>query len=204
MQSEKAVGAHDISSSHYSAGLKCTHARPTQREREDIRLLHLTHVGAPKLLLWKEIYMSAAREPQWSVNAIISLRVTATRQRPPLVFFAFFLFLPSFLSRYIYVAISSGSSIGLPRMSELSKEKQTVYLRRRLSLMHNGGVVCPSTRLSQKKRKLSTIRIPTYIARTARATMSFLGLSSTPASIASQTGQNGKFRSVEKSIYLSI
>lgn len=49
---------------------------------------------------------------------------------PPSFLLSFFpSFLPSFFSHYIYVTIS-GSSIGLPRMSELSKEKQTVYLRR--------------------------------------------------------------------------
>jgi len=70
--------------------------------------------------------MPVVREPQWSVNAIVSPRVTATRQCLPSLSSHL---PPPFLSRFIYVAIS-GSSIGLPRMSELSKEKQTVYLRR--------------------------------------------------------------------------
>lgn len=135
-QSEKAVGARHFLVSLFREIEMHARSSHAERERKDIRLLYLTHDRVPKLLLWMEIYMSAAREPQWSVNAIISLRVTATRQRLPSSFFPFFLFLPSFLSRYIYVTIS-GSSIELPRMSELSKEKQTVYLRRRL--MHNGG-----------------------------------------------------------------
>jgi len=113
-------------------------------------------------------------------------------------FLLFFLssFLPSFLPRYIYVTIS-GSSIGLPRMSELSKEKQTVYLRRS-SLMHN--IVCPSTRLSQMERKPSTIRIPTYSTYSTRDDV----LSDCPIHLLLLPAElNGKFCSVEKAIHLS-
>lgn len=68
------------------------HARSSsheQGEREDIRSLRPTRVGAPpppppKLLLWTEIYMPATREPQWSVNAIVSPRVTRQRLPPSL------------------------------------------------------------------------------------------------------------------------
>lgn len=167
MQSEKAVGAHDIPLSRGSARLKWTHARSTQGE--DVRLLHLTHVRAPKLPLWTEIYVPTASEPQWSVKRDSITARHGNETAFPLAFHPFFLFmpsfLPSFLSRYIYVAISS-SSIGLPWMSELSKEKQTVYLRC-TSLMHNSGVRS-STRLSQKERKSSAIRILTYSTYSTR------------------------------------
>lgn len=62
----------------------------------------------------------------WPVNAMVSLRVTATRDSVcPRFLSSISPFLPFSFSRYVYVAIS-GSSIELSLISELSKEKQTV------------------------------------------------------------------------------
>lgn len=174
--------------------LKCTHTRPTQKTRRHT-FTSLNHARVPKLLLWTGIYMLRATMV-CKRDGITARHGNETALSPPRFLPILSSFLPSFLPRYIYVTIS-GSSIELPRMSELSKEKQTVYLRRS-SLMHN--IVCPSTRLSQMERKPSTIRILTYSTYSTRDDV----LSDCPIHLLLLPAElNGKFCSVEKAIHLS-
>lgn len=116
--SEKAVCAHDIPLSYRSARLKCT-----QREREDVYVyLHVKFTSESpkllKLLLWKSICRHMRATMVCKRDVITVRNETAS----PLVSF-----LRPFFSHYIYVAIS-GSSIGLPRMSEDRRKKNKPYI----------------------------------------------------------------------------
>lgn len=113
MLSESAVCAHDIPLS-----CCCTrdwnartfvHAKGTRR-RTFAPTLTFTSPKLLRALFWTEIYMPAVREPQWSVNAMVSLRVTRQTVAflpilPPSSFLPSFLlfFLPSFLLFSLYL-----------------------------------------------------------------------------------------------------
>lgn len=195
---KKDVCKHDISLSWLFRGIEM-HARSSHAEMKREVVHTFTSLNsrqsAEVTALDGNLYASSPRATMvCKRDSIIARHGKETAS--PLAFLPFFLFPSSFLPpffppflRYIYVAIS-GSSIEiplLPRMSELSEEKQTVYLRRS-SLMHNSGIVCPSTRLSRRKEAVDDKNSHVQHARRYP-----FELSDAPASIASQIGLDGKF-----------
>jgi len=104
MKSEKAIGARDIPLFRCSTTrLKCTHAYPTQREREDISTSLNSRRHAEVTSGWKSRNASSLRTTMaCKRDSIIARHSNETASLPSLFFILFSLLSLLLLSLYLY------------------------------------------------------------------------------------------------------